>query len=147
MLICLVTIAPANCAAPLGISPHNDNVIEWKHFPPYWPFHKGYWRGAMLFFICALNKRLNKQSWGWWFETPSCSLWRHSNDYHRYYSHSWPHDVTSNFHLPLLATGLLVMHHDMLWQIVMNNSGTMDVSYPIKFTDFSHEHGYACRRL
>ena len=27
--------------------------------------------------ICALNKRLNKQSWGWWFEAPSRSLWRH----------------------------------------------------------------------
>ena len=26
-----------------------------------------------------LNKRLSKQSRGWWFETPSCSLWRHSN--------------------------------------------------------------------
>ena len=24
-----------------------------------------------------LNKRLSKQSWGWWFETPSLSLWRH----------------------------------------------------------------------
>ena len=23
-----------------------------------------------------LNKRLSKQSWCWWFETPSCSLWR-----------------------------------------------------------------------
>ena len=30
--------------------------------------------------ICALNKRLSKQSWGWWFETPSCSLWRHRNE-------------------------------------------------------------------
>ena len=29
--------------------------------------------------ICALNKRLNKQSWGWWFEAPSRSLWRHCN--------------------------------------------------------------------
>ena len=26
-----------------------------------------------------LNKRLYKQSWGWWFETLSCPLWRHSN--------------------------------------------------------------------
>ena len=26
-----------------------------------------------------LNGRLNKQSWGWWFETPSRPLWRHSN--------------------------------------------------------------------
>ena len=24
-------------------------------------------------------KRLSKQSWGWWFETPSRSLWRHCN--------------------------------------------------------------------
>ena len=28
-----------------------------------------------------LNKRLSKQSWGWWFETPSRSLWRHYNDW------------------------------------------------------------------
>ena len=26
-----------------------------------------------------LNKRLDKQSWGWWFETPSHPLWRHCN--------------------------------------------------------------------
>ena len=25
------------------------------------------------------NKRLRKQWWGWWFETQSCSLWRHPN--------------------------------------------------------------------
>ena len=27
----------------------------------------------------AVNKRLSKQSWGRWFETPSRSLWRHCN--------------------------------------------------------------------
>ena len=32
-----------------------------------------------IFFDLWLNKRLSKQSWGWWFETPSCSLWRHCN--------------------------------------------------------------------
>ena len=31
--------------------------------------------GAELW--CFLNKRLSKQSWSWWFETPSRSLWRH----------------------------------------------------------------------
>ena len=31
------------------------------------------------FFYLRLNKRLGKQSQGWWFETPSCPLWRHSN--------------------------------------------------------------------
>ena len=32
-----------------------------------------------VFFDLRLNKRLSKQPWGWWFETPSCSLWRHCN--------------------------------------------------------------------
>ena len=32
-----------------------------------------------VFFVLCLNKALSKQSWGWWFETPSCSLWRHRN--------------------------------------------------------------------
>ena len=31
-----------------------------------------------VFFDLPLNKRLSKQSWGWWFETPSRSLWWHS---------------------------------------------------------------------
>ena len=29
--------------------------------------------------LWSANKRLNKQSWGWWFEMPSHSLWRHCN--------------------------------------------------------------------
>ena len=33
-----------------------------------------------VFFDLGLNKRLSKQSWGWWFETPSWSLWHHCND-------------------------------------------------------------------
>ena len=32
-------------------------------------------------FDLRLNKRLRKQSWGWWFETPSRPLWRHSNGF------------------------------------------------------------------
>ena len=67
---------------------HHDDVIKWKHFPRYWPFvrgihrspvnspHKGQWRGALMF---SLNKRLSKQSWGWWFESLSYPLWGHCN--------------------------------------------------------------------
>ena len=33
-------------------------------------------RSFDVFLDLCLNKRLNKQSWGWWFETSSCSLWR-----------------------------------------------------------------------
>ena len=32
--------------------------------------------GFDVFFDLRLNKLLRKQSWGWWFETPSRSLWR-----------------------------------------------------------------------
>ena len=38
-------------------------------------------RSFDVFFDLRLNKRLSKQSGGWSFETPSCSLWRHSNVY------------------------------------------------------------------
>ena len=34
-------------------------------------------RSFDAFFELHLNKRLSKQSWGWWFETPLCSSWRH----------------------------------------------------------------------
>ena len=66
---------------------NHDDVIKWKHFPRYWPYvlpvnspHEGQRRGALIcFFDLRLNKRLSKQAQGWWFETPSCPLWRHCN--------------------------------------------------------------------
>ena len=70
----------------------HDDVIKWKYFPLYWPFvrgihrssvnsaHKGQWRGALMYPLICLNTLLSKQSWGWWFETPSRSLWRHRNE-------------------------------------------------------------------
>ena len=55
----------------LGLS--HDDVIQWKHFPRYWPSvrgihrstvnspYKGQWRGALMFsLICALNKRFKQ---------------------------------------------------------------------------------------
>ena len=36
-------------------------------------------RSFDVFFDLRLNKRLSKQSWNWWFETPSRPLWRHFN--------------------------------------------------------------------
>ena len=70
----------------------HDDVIQWKHSPRYWPFvrgihrspvnspHKAQRRGALMFWYdLRLNKRLSKQWWGWWFETPLRPLWRHCN--------------------------------------------------------------------
>ena len=34
-------------------------------------------RSFGVFFDLRLNKRLSKQSWGWWSETPSRPSWRH----------------------------------------------------------------------
>ena len=36
-------------------------------------------RSFDVFFNLCLNKRLSKQSWGWWFEAPSRPLRRHCN--------------------------------------------------------------------
>ena len=36
-------------------------------------------RSFDVFFDLCPNKRLSKQSWGWWFETPSRPLWRYCN--------------------------------------------------------------------
>ena len=44
------------------------------------PSHRPVARSFEVFFNLRLNKRLSKQRWGWWFETPSRSLWRHRND-------------------------------------------------------------------
>ena len=69
-----------------------------KHFPRHWSFICGEFTVKRWFPLPKLNAidvqlwcslwsapwikgGLNKQSWCWWFETPSCSLWRHYNAY------------------------------------------------------------------
>ena len=37
-------------------------------------------RSFDVFFVLRSNKRMSKHAWGWWFETPSRSLWRHCNE-------------------------------------------------------------------
>ena len=44
------------------------------------PAQRAVTRSFDVFFDLHLNNRLNKQSWGWWFATPWCSLWRHCNE-------------------------------------------------------------------
>ena len=43
------------------------------------PAQRSVTRSFDVFFDLRLNKQLNKQSWGWWFERLSRSLWRHCN--------------------------------------------------------------------
>ena len=49
------------------------------------PTQRPVMRNFDAFFDLRQNKRLSKQSWGWWFETPSHPLCRHCNAYHSVY--------------------------------------------------------------
>ena len=94
---CWLGITVKNPPEYYGRTRPHDDVIKWKHFPRYWPFvrnspHKGTKASdAELWCFLRLNKRLRKQSWGCWFETLSCPLWRHCNDSHGGCSHSIGH--------------------------------------------------------
>ena len=47
--------------------------------PGEFPAQRPVTRSFDVFFDLRLNKRLSKQSWGWWFEMLSCPLWHHCN--------------------------------------------------------------------
>ena len=48
--------------------------------PGEFPTQRPVTRSFDVYFDLRPNKRLSKQSWGWWFETQSRPLWRHRND-------------------------------------------------------------------
>ena len=43
------------------------------------PSQRSVTRSFDVFFDLCMHKRRSKQSWVWWFETPSHSSWRHRN--------------------------------------------------------------------
>ena len=49
-------------------------------FAGEFPSQRSVTRSFADFFDLRLNKRLGKQLWGWWFDTPSYSSWRYCND-------------------------------------------------------------------
>ena len=65
--------------------------LNGNKIPHYWPFvrgihwspvnspHKGQWHETLMFSLISAWINTSKQSWGWWFETSSHSLWRHCN--------------------------------------------------------------------
>ena len=48
--------------------------------PGEFPTQRPVARSFDILFELGPNKRLSKQWWGFWFETPSRTLWRHCND-------------------------------------------------------------------
>ena len=66
----------------------HDDVIKWKNLaicagnlpvPGEFPAQRPMTRSFDVFFHLRLNKRLSKQSQGWWFEMLPCPLWCDSN--------------------------------------------------------------------
>ena len=58
----------------------NGNIFRVTGGPGEFPTQRPVTRSFDVFFDLRLNKRLCKQSWGWWFETLSWSLCRHCNE-------------------------------------------------------------------
>ena len=52
--------------------------------PGEFPTQRPVTRSFDVYFDLRPDKRLSRQSWGWWFETLSHSLWRHRNDLRNY---------------------------------------------------------------
>ena len=49
--------------------------------PGEFPTQRPVTRSFDVYFDLRPNKRLSKQPWGWWFETPTRSLWRQCNEH------------------------------------------------------------------
>ena len=79
-------LLPANLKPGFMITSWNGNIFRvtghlcGEFTGPRWiPHTKASDAELWSLFDLRLNKRLNKQSWGWWFETLSRPLWRHRN--------------------------------------------------------------------
>ena len=73
MLLLMMTSSNETFSALLAICAGNSPV------PGESPAQRPVARSFDVYFDLRLNKRLIKQSWGWWFETLPRPLWRHSN--------------------------------------------------------------------
>ena len=69
----MMTSSNETFSALLAICAGNSPV------PGEFPTQRPMTRSFDVFFDLHLNKRFSKQSWGWWLETLSWSLWRHCN--------------------------------------------------------------------
>ena len=90
-------------------------------------------RSFDVFFDLRLNKRLSKQPWGWWFETPAWSLWRHRNEKwipnNRWYASCLLSFVFSNiYHLLLISIQQVTYFCTVLYKCDMS----VDISWGYK---------------
>ena len=83
-------------------------------------------RNFDVFCDLRLNKRLSKQSWGWWLETPSCALWRHCNEISPKQNTS--HTFNENLHSTktIVASGIMIsLPHSLVYIRINVTSASM----------------------
>ena len=93
-------------SALLAICAGNSSV------PGEFPAQRPVTRNFDVFFDLRLNKRLSKQPRGWWFETPSWSLWRQCN------GSAWWFFVSvemKNLHWKMFVHSILSQHCFRQW--------------------------------
>ena len=79
-----VSIGSGNGLSPGMMTSSNGNTFRATgplcgEFTGEFPSQRPVTRSVNVFFGLCLNKRLSKQSYGWWFDTPLRPLWRHCN--------------------------------------------------------------------
>ena len=72
-----------------------------------------------VFFDLRLTRRLSKQWWGWWFETPACPLWRHRYD----------SGITAAVIEPLRLIDMVIWVHSGVCHLIINGVLYMKLSY------------------
>ena len=93
---------------------NNDDVIKWKYFPCYWPF-------------------VSKQSWGWWFETPShplCNVRLPSKVPFLWNANLWP----------IVAMKVVMISISSPNQDIQMRKSILCVHYRADTTDITHFH-------
>ena len=85
---------------------------------PVFPIQRPVTRSFDVFFDLRLNKRLSKQSWGWWFETLPHPLWRHSNVLNHWYDEC----IFITFIILIDTAYLSVLPHFCKDTILLNNT-------------------------
>ena len=107
-------------SASLAICAGNSPV------PGEFPTQRPVTRSFDVFFDLRLNKRLSKQSWGWWFETLSRPLWRHRNGSltGAVLTHwqDWPYFNNRSKHILNIMTLIVVSSHQ--WEIRYSHDDT-----------------------
>ena len=106
-----------------------------------WEFKGHRW---IPFFLLRLSERLSKQSWGWWFETPSHPLWRHCNDASMHFkkTHSYSIEENSNCFINRIWRNTFTVRIFLLFVVVNFQSNFTSIYFRVTslvLTQSSHD--------